>query len=490
MKEKKIDFPILVAGLFFCAAFLLNSCGDSAQTQTGQAGTGYHPAISYGAHFNTFINTNPDDPTVSSTADFTFSCSKKKCSYKCKLDKQAWGKCASPKNYSGLLFGSHTFQVKAKNAVTRSWDPTPARYTWVRRYTAVAVSAGNSHTCALTDTGGVWCWGLNSDGQLGDGTSADSTILVGVSGLSSGISDISAGYWHTCALTTGGGVKCWGFNDSGQLGVVTGDRSKVPVDVTGLSSGVSAIAGGGYHTCALTTTGAVWCWGADSSGQLGDNANSSSVLPVAVTSLSAGVTAIAAGFTHTCAVASGAVVKCWGANTYGELGDGTNTDSNVPVNVSGLSGVSAVAGGYDHTCALTTAGAAKCWGYNFYGHLGNGTNTDSNVPVNVNGMASGIAMISAGYDHTSAVTTAGAGKCWGWNEKGELGNGNNTDTNVPVNVSDLSTGLSKMSAGRRYTCGLISGGRLMCWGLNDDGQLGTGTNNDSNVPGFVFAFGP
>ena len=264
-------------------------------------------------------------------------------------------------------------------------SPTPAVSP-----SSAAVSAGGGHTCALTSGGGVKCWGGNSYGQLGDGTTTDSLVPVDVTGLASGVSGIAAGDDYACAriwplgprppasVPGGGGVKCWGR--SGNLspnGTTT--YSVVPVGVTGLASGISAIAAGGEHTCALTTGGGVKCWGAN----VGTTDRRSKV-PVDVSGLASGVSAISAGSTHTCALTSGGGVKCWGENSYGQLGDGTTDHSTVPVDVAGLSsGVSAISAGYRHTCALMSSGGVKCWGGNRRGQLGNGTRTDSSVPVDV-----------------------------------------------------------------------------------------------------------
>ncbi|MGA9350442.1 MAG: hypothetical protein WBW48_16795, partial [Anaerolineae bacterium] len=188
---------------------------------------------------------------------------------------------------------------------------------------------------------------------------------------------IAAGYRHTCALTAGG-VKCWGYNGYGQLGDGTWTWRNTPVDVSGLTSGVTTIAAGSYHTCALTAGGGAKCWGHNNNGQLGDGTTTNRNTPVDVSGLTSGVDAIAAGSYHTCALTAGGV-KCWGLNDYGQLGDGTTTNRNTPVDVSGLtSGVAAIAAGYYHTCALT-AGGVKCWGRNNNGQLGDGTTTDRNT---------------------------------------------------------------------------------------------------------------
>jgi alpha-tubulin suppressor-like RCC1 family protein len=309
----------------------------------------------------------------------------------------------------------------------------------------------------------------------GNGTTTDQGSPVQVSGLSSGVAAIAAGASHTCALTAAGGVKCWGYNFNGQLGNGTTTDSHTPVDVSGLASGVAAIAAGENHTCALTTGGGVNCWGYNDHGQLGDGTTTRRLAPVPVSGLASGVAAIAGGGSHTCAVTTGGAVKCWGLNDHGQLGDGTTTERLAPVSVSGLtSGVTVIAAGRYHTCAATTGGGVKCWGWNALGQLGDGTTTQRLTPVPVSGLASGVAAIVAGDHHTCAVTTGGAAKCWGYNLFGQLGDATMTQRSMPVDVSGLATGVSAISAGSNHTCALLAGAGVKCWGLNIYGQLGDG----------------
>ncbi len=250
----------------------------------------------------------------------------------------------------------------------------------------VATSAGAYHTCAVTAGGGVKCWGLNEHGELGVGSASsipDSTP-VDVNGLGSGALAVSAGSSHTCAVVVGGGVKCWGDNFSGQLGDGTGTAQSAPVQVSGLESGVLAMSAGQNHTCAVAAGGGVKCWGSNSSGQLGDASGSNQPAPVDVNGLGSGVVAVSASGSHTCAVVAGGGVKCWGIGFRGRLGDGTGSNQPAPVDVSGLgSGALAVSAGANHTCAVAAGGGVKCWGSNLNGQVGDGTNTHRMTPVDV-----------------------------------------------------------------------------------------------------------
>lgn len=328
------------------------------------------------------------------------------------------------------------------------------------------ISSMGSTTCAVTTTGGAKCWGDNTYGQLGNNSTSNSQFPVDVVGLTAGVVSISGGSSHTCALTTSGGAKCWGDNSFGQLGNNSSTPSLVPVDVVGLTSGVASIGGGGSHNCVITTSGGAKCWGYNIDGQLGNNSTSMSRVPVAVSGLTSGVASISGGLSHTCALTTNGGAKCWGANILGQLGNNSTLKSKVPVDVFGLtSGVASISGGGSHTCVITTSGGAKCWGYNEYGQLGNNSGSlKSLVPVDVLGLTSGVASISGGDLHTCAVTTSGGAKCWGSNDYGEQGNNSTTYSRVPVDVLGLTSGVAAISGGTSHTCAITTSGGAKCWG--------------------------
>lgn len=351
----------------------------------------------------------------------------------------------------------------------------------------VQVSGGYAHTCVLTAAGAVKCWGLNGNGQLGDGTTVNRSTPVTVSGLASGVARVESGHVSTCALTTAGAVKCWGMNTSGQLGDGTLVSKSTPVAVLGLSSGVASVSMAQVHSCALTTAGGVKCWGANTNGQLGDATKVTKSTPVSVSGLTSGVARLGAGMTHSCAVLTTGGLMCWGDNYYGQIGDGTvGTDRTTPVNVSGLStGVATVSGGDRNTCALLTSGGVKCWGDGYYSGLGDGTTSTvkKSTPVDVTGLASGVVQLTSGSFNSCALTSAGAVKCWGRNQYGQLGDGTQAQRATPVNVSGLTSGVASVNGSLGFTtCAVTTGGAVKCWGYNSYGQLGDGTTNNSYIP--------
>jgi alpha-tubulin suppressor-like RCC1 family protein len=245
-----------------------------------------------------------------------------------------------------------------------------------------SITAGEYHTCAIATRGAAYCWGRNFDGQLGDGTTIDS----GASGPQRVVgghkfASITGGEDHTCALTTQGAAYCWGYNSHGRLGDGTTDDTdgNPPQQVIG-GHRFASISASYLHTCAITTRGAAYCWGYNDDGQLGDGTTTASNEggPQAVIG-GLKFASIKAGEYHTCAITTRGAAYCWGYNVYGELGDGTTTDSrnNGPQAVIGGLKFASIDGGNEHTCALTTRGTAYCWGANWQGQLGDGTSDDS-----------------------------------------------------------------------------------------------------------------
>ena len=362
--------------------------------------------------------------------------------------------------------------------------------------TVTQVAGGGEHSCAVTTAGAMKCWGYNEYGQLGNGASGSSggPTPVDVQTLGSGVAAMTTGYNHTCALTNQGAVKCWGSGTLGRLGNGASSLSAVPVNVLTLGQGVVALSAGDYHTCALTDRGAVKCWGWNRYGQLGNATNvgsdTANASPVDVQTLGSGVVAIAAGQSFTCALTNGGAVKCWGINDSGQLGNavnlGTDSANSSPLAVQTLaSGAAAIAAGDSHACALLDNGTVKCWGLNNGGQLGSVTNAGADTlnPGPLDVWISNITRIATGLDHTCAVNDQGTPFCWGRNNTGQLGVGANAGTGNPTwqpatvwNPVVVGISAASVDAGESHTCVLTTTGGVRCWGFNSSGQLGSTTN--------------
>jgi alpha-tubulin suppressor-like RCC1 family protein len=297
---------------------------------------------------------------------------------------------------------------------------------------------------------------------------------------------VSAGYYHSCDVTSQGAVRCWGYNGYGELGDNSTTSSPKPVGVYGLGSKVKSVSAGYLHSCALTTKGKVWCWGYNGYGQLGDNTTANSSKPVAVANLGK-VKAIDSGYLHTCAITTKGAVKCWGYNANGQLGDNSTTSSLTPVTVYGLTkGAKAVSASYTGTCAISSKGAAKCWGDNTYGQLGDNSTTNSNKPVTVYGLTKGVKQISSGQYTTCAVNGKGKALCWGYNANGQLGDNSTTNSPKPVGVYGLGSGIKTVKTAVYHSCALTTKGKTKCWGYNGYGALGDNSTTNSLKPVNVY----
>lgn len=347
---------------------------------------------------------------------------------------------------------------------------------------ATDVQAGVFHACATLTDGSIRCWGGNGSGQLGDGTTTRQLSPVAVTGVM-GATAVATGMEHTCALRTDGTVWCWGHNGYGQLGDGTTDFRQHPSPVPEFG-GVTRIAAGADYTCAVSA-GKAYCWGVNGFGQLGiGEATQRQTSPVQVVNLDE-VVAIAAGWSHTCAVLEEGSVFCWGSNSSGQLGTGNTQDHAFPVRAGSFSGAQSVACGDYHTCALSNNPARiRCWGENSDGQLGNGTSINSSTPVSVTfSVPAGEypVHVTAGGFSTCAVLNTGTAWCWGNNGMGQLGLGHYQDQRSPVLVPG-SNGLVRITAGAYFTCALNAVGNIWCWGLNEFGQLGTGNTESTLSP--------
>jgi hypothetical protein len=347
------------------------------------------------------------------------------------------------------------------------------------------VAAGQGHSCALSHTGSVWCWGANSDGELGNGGTARSNTPVPVVGLPSGlplgVTAIVAGQYHMCALTRLGAVLCWGYDANGELGdgrVET--QSSTPVPVIGLSSGVVAISAGGYDTCVITTKGVELCWGAASG----------ATTPTRPNGLNADIVAIAVGSYNFCAVTSAAVNLCRGIGPIGNPNT-NSTDTPYPVldpaGTANLPGMLGLAAGYSIACGYN--GSVYCWGA---GPLGDGVTVTSTLPVQVLTSAdtplSGVGAIATGNQDACALLTAsGTILCWGYDAWGQLGIGSDTDAYFATPVTGMSDRVIGISMGEDHTCAVTIPGSVWCWGLFD--SLGNVSGNGSTVPSQVAGVG-
>lgn len=371
---------------------------------------------------------------------------------------------------------------------TTTRDPgTTTTEALVEAFQGTDLASGDQHACALDSDGAAWCWGYNLQGQLGDGTGETSSSPVAVA-TDERFEQLTSGRYFSCGLTTEGRVWCWGDNSSGQLG--NGENGEGSDDANQLTPvavstdvAFDSIVSGQLHTCGLTSGGEAWCWGAYASGQLGNGAGEAQSVPVpSAEGLTFEMLAFG-GDVHTCALTADGQAWCWGNNTFGQLGDGEQTNARQPEprQVSGDHDFETITLGKSHTCAIDGDGVAWCWGNNTFGETGTpASDDDVLVPTQVDTDLRFVS-ITADDQATCAVTEDGEGYCWGRNIDGRLGNGDDVDTHTPTAVAGDLT-FETISAGETFACGLTTDGEVWCWGANGSGWLGTGADDPSEVP--------
>jgi alpha-tubulin suppressor-like RCC1 family protein len=342
----------------------------------------------------------------------------------------------------------------------------------------ISITPGGAHSCAIGADHQARCWGDNTVGQMGVGgaITGDSVPVVVNSAIT--FDSVVTGLAHSCGLNSAGAAWCWGINSNGELGNGGSAASAVPSPVAGglLFKQISASAS---HTCALDLSGKAWCWGNGGNGRLGDGATTLRRSPSAVAGGHV-FTSISAGTAHTCGLRVDAAILCWGSNASGRLGDGSLDQHPVPALVNSTAQFVDVSAGGTFTCAIDNAGAIWCWGANASGQLGDNTTTQRSVPTLVAG-GRVYTRISTGTSHACAVTAQSSAFCWGENSGARLGDGTGTDRHVPTAVFG-SLSLAEITAGDLTTCARTTGGSAICWGSNGSGQLGDGTTAGKAVP--------
>lgn len=366
---------------------------------------------------------------------------------------------------------------------------------------ASIITEGDGFTCWV-DAGAAKCIGANGSGQLGNGTGTTSQVAVAVSGATSGIVAVVAGDSHACALTSGGGVKCWGANTNGQLGDGTVVNALAPVQPTGLSSGVIRIDADVDTTCAVKSNGSVLCWGNNQSyatGSVTVDANADSIFdPVLVPTSVAGIgtTAVSVsvgGFrasatssvTHVCALGTYGSVWCWGSNASGELGSAATNPTATPVAVTLPVQATAVTAGTAHSCVVTDSSTVKCWGDNSVGQMATGGTTTVGVGTiaDIPALSAGVVQVVASRNVTCTLTSSGEVKCWGDNiYSGIRVTQTRTTITTPEIPYSLSSGARAIALNGNTMCVLRSNGDLVCWGANHSGQVGDGYALKMTVP--------
>ena len=394
-----------------------------------------------------------------------------------KMGLGAWHSCAILDNGDLKCWGQDNNGQLGNGGSNSNLNAPPS--TTINLYgDPVAVSAGMYHTCALLDNGGVKCWGDDQYGQLGDGATLADRSSPPYSAINLGTGRtavaISAGGYHTCALLDNGDVKCWGRDSAGQLGdggtITWTDYTAAPSSTAiNLGTGRTAVAisAGQWHTCAILDNGDLKCWGSDSKGRLGDGGTDTDTSAPSSTAVNLGAgrtaAAVVAGTSHTCVILDNGDVKCWGRDDYGQLGNGgSNSNLNAPpstaINLGTGRTAVALTASYRHTCALLDNGDVKCWGGDGHGQLGDGgtiTSGDyitapSSTAINLGPGRTAVSVSSGSY-HTCAVLDNADMKCWGYDYYGQLGDGwpatSSSEQSSPVSVSgsntwDSSTGVN------------------------------------------------
>jgi alpha-tubulin suppressor-like RCC1 family protein len=356
----------------------------------------------------------------------------------------------------------------------------------------ISITEGPTHTCAVTTDNRAFCWGDNSEGQLGDGTRTRRLLPHAVSGGLK-FKVVSAGWFFTCGLTTADKAYCWGQNNDGTLGDGGSEVNRLKPSAVSGGRSYRQLRAGAHHVCAVTFGDVAYCWGDNFLGQLGvPRTTSSSGVPVKVVTGGPAFHRIIPGGAHTCALTTGQALYCWGADQAGQVGNGaTPMFVATPTRVGGSRTFTQLGAGENHTCGVS-GGKAYCWGSNVQGPLGDGTQMNRSVPTAVIGGLS-FKGTDASASSTCGITTGNQAYCWGGNVAGQIGDGSFGSKNFKLKPTQVRGGLFFTTLGgsviASHVCALTSAGKAYCWGDDSWGQIGNGVTNNS-VPKPTAVLGP
>jgi alpha-tubulin suppressor-like RCC1 family protein len=346
---------------------------------------------------------------------------------------------------------------------------------------------GDEHSCVLLHDGVVKCWGDNTFGQLGVPMIAASSSPITVSSFGEGrhAIELAAGKFHTCALLNDGSISCWGHNSLGSLGNGSSGHSDVPQNIN--SHEFVSVRSGGFTTCGATNASKLFCWGRNARFQTGKDVGMNVVSSPEEIVINANIEALKSlkmGDSHSCFVNDSNEIWCWGANDDGQLGTGETSLRSLPIESFRISSPNVAVGlgvGGKHSCVITSSNQIVCWGFNEFGQLGDATESEDLSPRDVINHLGGD--IDLGFDHSCSVNEQSIIFCWGNNDEGQIGDGTTTARNVPTQVQ-LPSGATaqQIAAGLSHTCALLHSDDVMCWGNNSGGKLGDGTTSHRSVP--------
>lgn len=419
-----------------------------------------------------------------------FSCSTTACNFSAQLlneEDESGASRNSDDTFTGAANPAHPVVRWRKEQKLTLKNAALAQIAEAAHRPLQLLASGQYFSCTLNPKKEIQCWGLQGFGATGKDPEVDSSKRDGTNYFlpyKEKVKKISIMDFSTCILTTDSKLYCHGSNSYGQLGDGSTNNSFKPVVPVGLEDKVSWISSSNNKTCAVTHEGQLRCWG-----------YGLTKTPSKVIGAPEKVMTIALGASHQCLLTKDFGVQCWGSNSDGQLGSKEFTASSAtsPIPADGLdTDVVQIGVGGNHTCAVLASGAVKCWGLNNKGQLGIGNNDNQSTPVEVVGLAGEASTLALGNDFSCALLKNGGVDCWGLNASGQLGDATNEDHNKPVPVNGLSKPLVSLSAYDKYVCGVDTDNAAWCWGGNYYDRLGNGpvdgAYRDSNVPVKVSGF--